>query len=153
MLLNYDEQNKPLLMDLTKGMIMELPIVTALAAGFLAIMQALLMVAVGNRRRASSISVGDGGDEDLLLLMRRHGNFVENAPMVLILMALLEVLGVSQSLVMGFAGLFVVTRISHAISMSSANGPIALRVVGALGTLISLVGGGGLLIWHVSAMT
>lgn len=132
---------------------MELPIVTAMAAGFLAIMQALLMVTVGNRRRASAISLGDGGDEDLLLLMRRHGNFVENAPMVLILISLLEVLGVGQPLVIGLASLFVVTRVSHAISMSSANAPIVLRIVGALGTLISLVGGGGLLIWHVSAMT
>lgn len=132
---------------------MELPIITAMTAGFLAIMQAFLMVTVGNRRRASAISIGDGGDEGLLRVMRRHGNFIENAPMVIILVALLEVLGVAQSFVIGLAALFIVTRISHAVSMSSANAPLALRVIGALGTLLSLVGGGGLLLWHVSAMT
>jgi len=120
---------------------MTLPIITALAAAFLAIMQLILMVTVGNRRRASAISIGDGGDEDMLRLMRRHGNFIENAPMVLILLMLLEVLGIGQSIIIGIAVLFIVTRISHAISMSSANAPVAFRVIGALGTLLSLLGG------------
>ena len=129
---------------------MTLPIIAALTAAFLALMQTILMVTVGNRRRASSISFGDGGDPDMLRIVRRHGNFIENAPMVLILLSLLEMLGGSQTVVLGFAILFVVTRISHAIALSSANSPLAFRVIGAAGTLISLVGGAGALAWQAS---
>ena len=88
----------------------------------------------------------------MLRIMRRHGNFIENAPMILILLTLLEILGSGQSIVIGLAALFIVTRISHAISLSSANAPVAFRVFGALGTLISLVGGAGLLAWQVPTM-
>ena len=131
---------------------MTLPIIAALAAAFLAVMQVILMVTVGNRRRTSAIPFGDGGDADMLRITRRHGNFIENAPMFLILLSLLEILGGSQSIVLGLAAVFIVTRISHAIALSSANSPIAFRAVGALGTLIGLLGGAGFLAWQVSSM-
>ncbi len=131
---------------------MTLPIIAALAAAFLAVMQVILMVSVGNRRRMSEISFGDGGDADMLRIMRRHGNFVENAPMFLIVLSLLEILGGSQSIVLGLAAVFIVTRISHAIALSSATSPTAFRAVGALGTLIGLLGGAGALAWQVSSM-
>lgn len=131
---------------------MTLPIIAALAAAILAVMQVILMVTVGNRRRTSAISFGDGGDADMLRVMRRHGNFIENAPMFLILLSLLEILGGSQSIVLGLATVFVVTRISHAIALSSATAPTAFRVIGALGTIIGLLGGAGTLAWQVSSM-
>ena len=131
---------------------MTLPIIAALAAAFLAVMQVILMVTVGNRRRTSAIPFGDGGDADMLRITRRHGNFIENAPMFLILLSLLEILGGSQSIVLGLAAIFIVTRISHAIALSSATSPIAFRAVGALGTLIGLLGGAGALAWQVSTL-
>lgn len=131
---------------------MTLPITAAFAASLLAIMQVILMLGVGLKRGSSGISLGDGGDEDLMRRIRRHGNFIENAPMVLILLSLLEMLGGAQSVVLGLAVLFIVTRISHAIALSSATSPTAFRAVGAFGTLISLVGGAGVLAWQVSAM-
>lgn len=131
---------------------MTLPLTAALAAAALAIIQAFLMVTVGNMRRATSISIGDGGNQDLLRLTRRHGNFIENAPMFLILLTLLELLGGTPTIVTGLAILFVLTRISHAISLSSAYSPLAFRVIGAVGTVISLVGGAGLLVWQVSGL-
>ncbi len=131
---------------------MTLPITAALAASFLAVMQVILMVTVGNRRRTSAISFGDGGDADMLRITRRHGNFVENAPMFLILLTLLEMVGGSQSIVLGLAVIFIVTRISHAIALSSATSPTAFRAIGALGTLIGLLGGAVFLAWQVSSM-
>ena len=131
---------------------MTLPLITAMTASFLAIMQAFLMVTVGNRRRATSISFGDGGDADMLRLMRRHGNFIENAPMVLILLALMEMLGAPSAGVMTIAIMFVLTRICHAIALSGTNLPLVFRVLGALGTLLSLLGGAGFLAYQVSGL-
>lgn len=130
---------------------MILPTTAALAAAFLGVMQIALMVMVGNRRRATSISLGDGGDADLLRISRRHGNFTENAPMFLILLMLFEMLGGGQTIVISFAILFTGTRISHAISMSKPDGSLVLRGIGALGTLVSLLGLSGLIAWQVLA--
>jgi uncharacterized membrane protein YecN with MAPEG domain len=128
---------------------MILPTTAALAAAFLGVMQIILMMTVGNKRRATSISLGDGGDADMLRVTRRHGNFIENAPMFLILLMLFEILGGAQTIVIGFAILFIVTRISHAISLSSAETPLVFRATGALGTLISFIGLSGFIAWTV----
>ncbi|WP_262696220.1 MAPEG family protein [Kordiimonas aquimaris] len=127
---------------------MTLPITAATAAAILAIIQVFLMIAVGNKRRATSISFGDGGDADLLMRMRRHGNFIENAPMFLILLSLLEMLGGAPAAVTAFAGIFIVTRLSHAYALSGESNAIAFRVIGALGTAVSLLGTAGFILWQ-----
>lgn len=131
---------------------MTLPLTAALAAAILAVLQVVLMVAVGNMRRATSISFGDGGNDELLRLTRRHGNLIENAPIFLILLTLLEMLGGNPLVVMGLAGLFVLARISHAIALSSADGPLVFRVFGALGTVLSLLGSAGFVAFQVSTL-
>lgn len=131
---------------------MTLPIIAATAAAVLAFMQVVLMMTVGLKRRASGVSLGDGGDAELNRRIRRHGNFIENAPMFLILLSLFEAMGGAQPVAMGLAGLFLAARISHALSLSSADAPIALRAFGALGTILSLLGGAGFLAWQVSVV-
>ena len=128
---------------------MTLPITAALAASILAVLQVILMMAVGNMRRAKSISFGDGGDAELLRLSRRHGNLIENAPMFLILLSLLEMLGGASTIVSVLAILFVVARVSHAVALSSDSAPLVFRLIGALGTMLSLLGGAGFLSYHV----
>ncbi len=129
---------------------MTLPVTAALAAAVLAVLQVVLMFAVGRMRGAKNIPFGDGGDAVLLRLTRRHGNLIENAPMFLILLSLLELIGGSGAVVTAFAGLFLVARLSHAIALSSDSAPLAFRVVGALGTIISLLGTAGFLAYHVT---
>ena len=128
---------------------MTLPVTAALAASILAVLQVILMVTVGNMRRAKSISFGDGGDAELLRLSRRHGNLIENAPMFLILLSLLEMIGGASIVVTSLAGLFIVARLSHAVALSSDSSPVVFRVLGALGTVLSLLGGAGFLGFQV----
>lgn len=131
---------------------MTLPLTAALVAAVLALLQVFLMVTVGNKRRAESISLGDGGNEELLRLTRRHGNLIENAPMFLILLSLLELLGGPTTVVTTLAGVFLVARFSHAAALSSASSPLAFRVLGAFGTVVSLLGGAGFLIYQVAGL-
>ncbi len=128
---------------------MTLPLTTALVAAVLAVLQVVLMMTVGNKRRAESISLGDGGNQDLLRLTRRHGNLIENAPMFLILLMLLELLGGASNTVLILGGIFVLARFSHALALSSADSPLVLRVFGALGTIIGLLGSAGVLAYQV----
>ena len=44
----------------------------------------------GTYRGKAGISFGDGGDVEMMVRMRRHANFVESAPLAIILLALLE---------------------------------------------------------------
>ena len=63
-------------------------IITSLYAGLLAfIFLALSARVVAVRGR---VSLGDGGDPEVLRRMRGHANFAEYVPLILVMMALLE---------------------------------------------------------------
>lgn len=131
---------------------MTLPLISAYAAALLGIFQIALMMTVGLARNAAGISLGDGGNEALLLKIRRHGNLTENAPIFLILLGLLEGTGGPQMAVIGLATVFILARFSHAFALSGPNKPVAARAFGAFGTLIGVAGTAGTLVWHLTAM-
>jgi uncharacterized membrane protein YecN with MAPEG domain len=132
---------------------MTLPIISAYAAAILGIFQVALMMTVGLARQKAGISLGDGGDDAMLMRIRRHGNFTENAPIFLILLAFLETAGAATLIVEGFAVLFILARLSHAFALSGPNKPLPARAFGAFGTIISIVGTAGTLIWQLSSLS
>ena len=73
--------------------------ITALYAGLLGLLSIVLAVQTGQIRGSTGITLGDGGNDELILAMRRHANFVEFVPIALILIGLLELNGVSGTLV------------------------------------------------------
>jgi len=93
---------------------MTLPIVSLSAAllGLLVVVFASLVV--GMRVRTGH-SFGDGGDPALHRAIRAHGNLIEYAPILLILLALMENAGASASWIVGLLSVFVASRIAHAI--------------------------------------
>ena len=119
---------------------MSFPMITALTAAVLALLQTALMLSVGFMRLSTRIGVGDGGQEPLERRIRRHANLAENAPIFLIVLALLEFGGTSTMILTGIAGGFVIARLAHAYAFTITSGPHPLRPVGALGTVaITLV--------------
>lgn len=127
-----------------------LPIISGYTAALLGIMQATLMMTVGFARRSTGVSLGDDGNALLLLKIRRHGNLVENAAIFLILLSLLEVIGGTETLVLSFASIFVVARLSHAYALSKQNIPNFPRGIGAMGTFIGIAGTAAALVWQLS---
>lgn len=132
---------------------MSFPIYTAILAGFLIILQQILMVLAGMHRAKVGIGVGHGEDKDLERKVRRHGNLAENSALFLIVLALAELYGVPGVGIV--AAVFGVARISHALAFSSLSGSHlptdsklfpALRIVGAMGTLLSGIALGGFLL-------
>lgn len=89
---------------------------TAAACAFINIW---LAVRVGQVRRAHQVSVGDGGNIAVIARMRAHANFVEYAPFVLILMALIELAKGPSLWGWGVGALFVAGRIAHGLGMDS----------------------------------
>lgn len=66
---------------------------TAIYAGLNALILVWLSFEIIARRRARTISIGDGGDAKLAKLMRGHANAVETIPIALLLMMLAEMMG------------------------------------------------------------
>jgi hypothetical protein len=67
--------------------------ITALYAGILALMFVALGINVSRHRIKFRISLGDGGNPELLRMIRVHGNAAENIPFAVVLMALYELNG------------------------------------------------------------
>lgn len=65
---------------------MLLPI-TAIYAALLVIIMIYLGFKIGSLRGSTGISIFWGDDMEVAVAMRRHGNFTENVPMALVLIA------------------------------------------------------------------
>lgn len=93
-----------------------LPVALAATAAC-ALINLWLAFRVGMVRRSEKISIGDGGNERLTARMRAQLNFAEYAPIVLILIALIELASETTEWLWGVAALFVIARILHAFGM------------------------------------
>ena len=86
---------------------------TALWAGLLALVYVPLAMRIVPLRREHRVSLLDGGHADLATAMRAHGNFAENVPLALVLMALLELNGLPSWALNGLGITLTVSRLLH----------------------------------------
>jgi uncharacterized membrane protein YecN with MAPEG domain len=121
---------------------MHLPISLA-AAGAAALTNIWLSFRIGMVRSAKKISIGDGGDEALIRRMRAQANFVENTPIVLILIAVIELSRPANLWLAGVAVLYTLGRVAHGVGMDGGVFKTG-RMVGTLITMLSLL---GLAVW------
>ncbi|HXQ16378.1 MAG TPA: MAPEG family protein [Caulobacteraceae bacterium] len=111
-----------------------LPVISAISAGVLIIGQMGLMLAIAARRRATRQALGEG-DAALQRLVRRHGNYAENAAIFVASLALLEMMGAARPFVIGLAALFILGRLLHAIGLSRQNTVNVWRIAGIFATV------------------
>ena len=71
-------------------------------------------------RSAEKISVGDGGNELLMRRMRAQLNFAEQVPIILVVVAAVELAGKGGMWLSALGGLFLLGRIAHAIGMDGS---------------------------------
>lgn len=123
--------------------------VTALYAALLALVAFGLGFHVGRVRGAKGVSLGDGGDKALLEAMRRQMHFVENVPLILVLMALVELNGAPKAWLHALGVLLLVARIVHPFGLSADKLMLPARVVGMAGTMLTLVALTTIALWQV----
>lgn len=117
---------------------MVLPITLVIAAAC-AVINIWLAVRLVRGRVRGKVMVGDGGDPAILAGMRAQANFIEYAPIVLILIALIEFARGSLVVLWVIGALFVLARIAHPLGMARP-APNPLRAGGAVVTwVITLV--------------
>lgn len=101
------------------------------------------------RRRADSISTGDGGDRFFAKNQRGHANGAEQIPIALILLFLAEVQGAPTPLLWFVVTTLTVGRYFHAAQFFLKGAPFLLRPIGVVLTLLAQAAS---IIWLASAV-
>jgi uncharacterized membrane protein YecN with MAPEG domain len=99
-------------------MIATVPVTTALCAAILGFLGATLTINVIANRVRSRIDAGDGGVAALAQAIRAHANFVEQAPLALIVIALAEALGARLLVVQALGVALVAARLASAYALN-----------------------------------
>jgi hypothetical protein len=117
---------------------MILPI-TLTIAGAAALVNIWLMIRVGQVRTSEKVSVGDGGNEKVIRRMRAHANFGESLPVILILIAVIELATGSSTWLWIVGGLYMLGRVAHGIGMDG--GKLGKgRMIGTVLTMLITLG-------------
>ena len=121
--------------------------VTSLYAGLLGLLLLALSLRVSLVRRATSTFFGAGEDIRLQRAIRAQGNFIEYAPMSLILLALLESSGTVPGLLYLLGGMTAGGRLLHALGLSPPRERLILRQMGMLLSWTAIGVASGLLVY------
>jgi uncharacterized membrane protein YecN with MAPEG domain len=125
--------------------------VTALYAGLLGIIGIVLWGLVGRARVKAKISLNDGGIKPLVEANRRHMNWVENVPFILLLMAVAELNGGAKTWLHVMGGVLLISRLIHPFGICADNMMVWQRLVGATGTAIVAVAAIVTVLWQLVA--
>jgi uncharacterized membrane protein YecN with MAPEG domain len=115
--------------------------ITPIYAGLLALLFVALSMRVIRMRRSAQVSLGDGGDAELLRRARVHANFAEYVPLALILMMLAELQEQASWRIHLIGALLIIGRTAHAYGLSQSPQILPLRVVGMVATIAAIVAG------------
>ena len=115
-----------------------LPTTLALAAAA-ALINIWMVVRIGQLRTRLKVSVGDGGHEALARRMRAQLNFAENTPIVLILVAAIELTAKGGLWLPWVAAIYALSRVAHTLGMDGGRFEWG-RMVGIVVTLLVQLG-------------
>lgn len=125
---------------------MSLPI-TAFVAAVCGIMLLITAVDTVRQRLRAKVAFGDGGDSKLVSASRAHGNLAEHAPIVILLIGLLETARVNHMALMSIGALFLVGRVAHIIGLYSTAAPGKPPVPRQIGVILTWLTLGALSGW------
>jgi len=120
--------------------------VTLCAVAAAAVINIWLSIRIGQLRRAYKVSVGDGGVEALQRRMRAQLNFVENTPVVLVMIAAIELARMGNPWLTGVTAAYMLGRVAHGVGMDGGKLGSG-RMIGALITMLVQL---GLAVWAIS---
>ena len=112
---------------------------TLSAAASLALVNIWLSMRVGEVRTTEKISIGDGGHDLLSRRMRAQLNFAENTPLVLILIAAIEIAGRGGMWLKAVGAVYALGRVAHGIGMDGGSLEKG-RMIGTIITMLTQLG-------------
>lgn len=104
--------------------------ITSFYTAFFGLLLLALSIQVIRARVATRTAIGLGEDIRLLRASRAQGNFIEYAPMFLILLLLLEASGAGPFQLHALGGLALAGRVAHAMGIAREPENLKLRQLG-----------------------
>ncbi|MEM9056734.1 MAG: MAPEG family protein [Pseudomonadota bacterium] len=114
--------------------------ITALYASFIGLLMTYLALRVVAARRREKVGLGAGGSQAVEHAMRVQANAVENAPIALLLIALLELNGGAAWLIHALGAALLFARLFHLQGFGGNVGVSPGRVIGTVVTLLTIQG-------------
>jgi uncharacterized protein len=130
---------------------MTLP-VTAFVAAICAIMLLITAIDTVRQRVRLGAAFGDKDDQKLISASRSHGNLAEHAPIVILLLAFLEMSRAYHMGLMAIGALFLVGRVAHIIGLylPMSKEPPLPRTIGVIVTWLTLAVLSGWTLWMLA---
>ncbi|MBK8199966.1 MAG: MAPEG family protein [Acidobacteria bacterium] len=97
------------------------------------------------RRQSARVSLGTGGDSELEIRTRVHGNASEYIPVTMLALFVLASMGAPGWAIHAVGAVFTLGRVSHAIGLSRTVLP--LRAGGMVLTWLGMLSAAGGLVW------
>jgi uncharacterized membrane protein YecN with MAPEG domain len=116
-----------------------MPKITLLFASLHVVLLLCLLVPISRHRYRLRIGIGDGGDAALLRKIRVHANFIEYAPLALLMLGLLELSGLAAAWLWSLGAALLLGRVMHAVGFSRKSGYSFGRFYGTALTWLVLV--------------
>lgn len=108
-------------------------------SGLLILVLIVLSVRVVMQRRSRRVILGDGGDEPMIVAMRRFGNAAEYTPVAIGALILLALIGWAPWVIHAVGATFLLGRIIHPMGLAFGKGPPPARVAGMTLTWLPLL--------------
>lgn len=113
--------------------------VTAVFASLSALILIYLAFKIIRYRRGNMLAMGDGDNPQMARFIRGHSNAAEWMPIVLILMAVAEGLGLWRGLVVVVGLLYITGRILHAYHFTTDGARLSSRTYGMILTFMPMM--------------
>lgn len=116
-----------------------MPRITLLFTSLHVLLMLVLVVRISQHRHGHKIGLGDGGDIVLARKVRVHGNFIEHAPLALLMLGLLELCGLPATWTWALGSVLLLARIMHAAGLSRTAGYSVGRFWGTALTWLAML--------------
>lgn len=113
--------------------------VTLAAVAAAAVLNIWLSLRINAARNAAGVFLGDGGSEPLQRRMRAQSNYIEYTPIMLALIAAIELAGKGSGWLAYVAALYFIGRVAHGFGMDGGK-LVRGRFVGTIITLLTQLG-------------
>lgn len=124
--------------------------ISILYVSVLGLLYVAMSLQVAGMRFRARLAFGDGGNPQMIKIVRAHGNFGEYVPFALLLLFLLDYERHIFWIIHTLGILLVAARICHLIGIQK--GILRLRMAGMIMTMAMMVISSLLLLWHYFAV-
>ncbi|GAA0723020.1 MAPEG family protein [Dokdonella soli] len=122
--------------------------ITGIYVALATLLVLILAARVSTGRGTAKVGIGDGGDHELLKRIRVHANALENLPLALLLLLMLELDQTRPLWLHIFGCVLIVGRILHAVGLSRTSKESMGRMLGMALTWGVMLVMALLLIWQ-----